>query len=154
MHLIPEDELKPKGMLNLTPMVDFLFLVIAVFATLALTRTALFDSEVNLATVKEEKIISSPLADSNYTIILGITKLGSYKWITEFNEYAMEGITPILHELSNQADLGLLPEDPAKTRILLHIDKEATWEKTVDLIYSLKKNGYTVHPVYEKSNGS
>jgi biopolymer transport protein ExbD len=153
MDLIPDEELKPKGLMNLTPMVDFLFLVIAIFATLALTRTALFDSEVNLASVKEESLLSSPLANSNYTVILGVTKEGSYKWLTEFNEYAMEGISPILNELANQTELGLLPQEAEKTKILLHVDKNAEWEPIVQLIYSLKKTGYTVHPVYEKNSG-
>ena len=151
MDLIPDEEIKPKGVMNLTPMVDFLFLVIAIFATLALTRTALFDSEVNLATVKEEGLLSSPLTNSNYTVILGVTKEGSYKWITEFNEYAMEGVSPILTELANQTELGLLPKDAESVRILLHVDKKAEWESITQLIYSLKKTGYTVRPVYEKS---
>ena len=153
MDLIPDEEIKPRGLMNLTPMVDFLFLVIAIFATLALTRTALFDSEVNLASVKEEGLLSSPLTNSNYTIILGITQDGSYKWVTEFNEYAMDGIPPILKELANQQDLGLLPQDVKQTKILLHVDKHAEWDPVIQLIYSLKKTGYTVHPVYEKTTG-
>ena len=46
MSIIPDEELKGFGGLNLAPMVDFLFLVVAVFATLAVTKAALYDSEV------------------------------------------------------------------------------------------------------------
>lgn len=151
MDLIPNEELRSKGLMNLTPMVDFLFLVIAIFATLAITRTALFDSEINLAHVKEKEKTSFPLENSNYMVNLSITKEGTYKWLTEFNEYAMEGIPSILQELSNQKDLGLLPEDSVKTKILLHIDKKSEWDSIVQLIYSLRKLGYPVHPVYEKN---
>lgn len=153
MDLIPEDELKPKGLLNLTPMVDFLFLVIAIFSVLAVTRTSLFDSEVELASVpniKTNKQEESLINESFYTVNLSITEQGQYKWITEFNEYTMGNIPIILQELSKQIELGLLPKEIQKTKILLHIDKKAKWDSVVQLIYSLKKTGYNVHPVYEQ----
>ncbi len=149
MSLIPQEETQPRGWVNLTPMVDFLFVIIAVFAILAITRTALFDSEINLASIKEESLIEEPL--QGHTINLSVTHTGTYKWITEFTEYGMDGIPSLLQELSKQEKLGLLPQDPAKTTILLHIDKKAEWDPIVQLIYSLKKTGYLVHPVYEKT---
>jgi biopolymer transport protein ExbD len=149
MDLIPEEELKPKSGMNLTPMVDFLFLVVAIFATLAITRTALFDSEVNLATLAEEA--SAPAnAEETFTVNLSITAEGKYKWITEFNEYSMKGIPSILQELSKQSDLGLLPQNHNQTKILLHIDKKAEWDPVMQLIHSLKQAGYPVNPVHRK----
>lgn len=150
MDLIPDEELKPKAGLNLTPMVDFLFLVVAIFATLAITRTALFDSEVNLATLAEEKKPSLE-EKASFTVNLSVTQEGKYKWITEFNEYAMGGVPSIVQELAKQSKLGLLPEDHAKTKILLHIDKKAEWDPVMQLIHSLKQSGYLVHPVYKKT---
>ncbi len=150
MDLIPDEELKSKGVLNLTPMVDFLFLVVAIFATLAITRTAIFDSEVNLAQVKEETK-ENTTESHEYLVNLSVTEEGKYKWVTEFNEYAMNGVPSILQELTKQTDMGLLPEDPSKTKVLLHIDENAKWDPIVQLIYSLKKTGYPVHPVYEKN---
>ena len=148
MDLIPDDELKPKGLMNLTPMVDFLFLVIALFATLAVTRTALFDSEITLAKVKQTQ--TDPLDKKNIHIInLSVAKNGEYRWITEFNEYAMDGIPSILQELSKQQDLGILSSDRSKTKILLHIDRRTEWDPIAQLVYSLKKTGYLIHPVYE-----
>ena len=148
MDLIPDEELKPKGFMNLTPMVDFLFLVIAVFATLAVTRTALFDSEVRLAKIKEPSNTSLQQA-TIHVVNLSITKEGKYKWVTEFNEYAMEGVEAILLELDKQQSLGLLPQDKSKTKILLHVDKKAEWDPVIKLIYSVRKVGYSIHPVYE-----
>ena len=151
MDLIPEEELKPKGLMNLTPMVDFLFLVIAVFATLTVTRTALFDSEINLANVSKKEFTENAVENLDYTVNLGVTKAGEYKWITEFNEYLMQDIPSILQELSKQQQLSLLSSDNSKIKILLHIDKKAEWDPVVQLIYSLKKTGYPIHPVYEKN---
>lgn len=151
MDLIPEEELKPRGLMNLTPMVDFLFLVIAVFATLTITRTALFDSEINLANVSKKEFTESSVESLDYTVNLGVTKGGQYKWITEFNEYIMQDIPSVLQELGKQQQLGLLSLDTSKIKILLHVDKQAEWDPVVQLIYSLKKTGYPIHPVYEKS---
>lgn len=148
MDLIPDEELKAKGMINLAPMVDFLFLVIALFATLAVTRTALFDSEITLAKVKQTQ--TDPSDKKNLHIInLSVAKNGEYRWITEFNEYAMDGIPSILQELSKQQDLGILSSDRSKTKILLHIDRKTEWDPIAQLVYSLKKTGYLIHPVYE-----
>ncbi len=149
MDLIPEEELKTKGFFNLTPIVDFLFLIIALFATLAITRTALFDSEIALAKVQESGSRSPPLQGDLHIVNLSIGKSGLYKWITEFNEYTMDGIPSVLQELSKQRDLGLLPSDKTQTKILLHIDKQAEWDPVAQLVYSLKTTGYLAHPVYE-----
>src|SRR5271155_3184557 len=91
MSIIPEDKLRAEGGMNLAPMVDFLFLVVAVFATLAVTRAALFDSEVELVKVIPASENADAVATSDLSIInLSVTENGHYKWITEFNEYAME----------------------------------------------------------------
>ena len=153
MDLIPDEELKTKGMINLAPMVDFLFLVVALFATLAITKTGLFDSEITLAKVKEKEM--DALDKKNVHIInLSVTKAGQYKWVTEFNEYTMDGIPSILGELSKQQKLGVISDDKSKTKILLHIDKKAEWDPIAQLVCSLKKTGYLIHPVYEFDESS
>ncbi len=152
MDLIPDEELKPRASINLTPMVDFLFLVIAVFSILAITRTTLFDSEVKLAKVAEKDSLYPETQDPDAPAInLSVTEKGQYKCITEFNEYSMENASAILEELATQERLGLLPKDPSKTKVFLHVDKKAEWDPVVQLIYSLKKKGHPVHPVYEKN---
>lgn len=148
MDLIPDEELKTKSFFNLTPIVDFLFLVIALFATLAVTRTALFDSEISLAKVNDS--LEAPTNKGDYHVInLCVGKTGQYKWVTEFNEYTMDGIPSILQELAKQQEQGILPLDKAKTKVLLHIDKQTEWDPVAQLAYSLKKTGYLAHPVYE-----
>lgn len=150
MNLVPDEELKGKSSLNLAPMVDFLFLIVAVFATIAVTRAALFDSEINLVKINQlERQENESASNDLYVINLAVTASGQYKWITEFNEFLMENIAAIEQELSKQQQLGLLPQENEKTKILLHVDKKAEWESIVQLIFSLKREGFQISPVYE-----
>jgi biopolymer transport protein ExbD len=150
MSIIPEEELKGFGGLNLAPMVDFLFLVVAVFATLAVTKAALYDSEVKLVKVQPASDHSPFIGQNDYYIInLSVNEKGEYKWITEFNEYLIEGVKGIQNELKKQQNLGLLPKDKEKTKVLLHIDKSAKWEPISQLIFGVRQSGFEIHPVYD-----
>jgi biopolymer transport protein ExbD len=144
MDLIPEEELRPKSFFNLTPMVDFLFLVVAIFAILAMKETTLFDSEVTLAKVEKKEPVH--LDAKTQTINLCVTKEGQYKWVSDLKEHPMSGTDAILKQLADQKKLGLISEN---VPILIHIDAKAEWNCVVNLLYSLKKNGYTPHPVYQ-----
>jgi biopolymer transport protein ExbD len=147
--LIPEDELELRRGLNLAPMVDFLFLILAVFAVLAVTQTALYDSEVNL--VKMDSYAPPPTmaeAKPGYTILLSINSKGHYKWVTEFNEFMLETVDSVRNELIRQEKLGHLPSDKSKTKVLLHIDKDANWESIARIIFAIKEAGYQISPVY------
>lgn len=153
MTLIPEEELRSKAHLNLTPMVDFLFLIVAVFATLAVTRTALHDTKVDLAKLGPQKE-SSLAAQANeqyqdFFVNVSINKNGEYKWISEVSEFAVAGIAGLQQEIRNQQDLGLLPKENTKIKVLLHIDKNAPWEPIAEAILGIKEIGLNIHPVYE-----
>jgi len=148
--IIPDEEIRKEGIINLAPMVDFLFLVLAVFATLAVTRAALYDQEVSLVQINPSQE-DSPSAgyNDNYTVILSVNEEGRYKWITEFNEYLMESTQAIQHELIHQQDLGLLPKEKDKVKVLVLIDKNAQWEPIAHLIFAVREKGFPIHPVYE-----
>lgn len=150
MSWIPDEELRNRTSLNLAPLVDFLFVILAVFATLAVTRAALFDSEVKLVQVRpHEKNSPLPAQNDVYTIHLSVTEEGKYKWITETSEFLMEKVAAIPQELSKQQELGLLPKEHEKTKVLLHIDRNAKWAPIADVIFAVRDAGFTVHPVYE-----
>jgi biopolymer transport protein ExbD len=150
MSIIPEEELKSFGSLNLAPMVDFLFLVVAVFATLAVTKAALYDSEIKLVKVQSASTDSPFIGFNDYYIInLSVDENGQYKWITEFNEYLIDGVKGIKSELKKQLELGLLPKEKEKTKVLLHIDKNAKWEPISEIIFSVRQAGFEIHPVYD-----
>lgn len=151
MSLIPEEELKRHGNLNLAPMVDFLFLVVAVFATLAVTRAALYDNEVKLVKMTPSQENPFRTADQGqfFIVNLSVNKQGQYKWISEMKEYLMEDVQAIRHELIKQQELGLLPKEKEKTKVLLHIDRNAEWEPIAQVIYAVREAGFSIHPVHE-----
>lgn len=149
MELIPHEELKPSTQFNFAPMIDFLFLMLALFATLAVSRAALYDAEVELVELKPEKGAASLRAKEVQQINLSITEKGAFKWLTEFQEYPMESIQAIQEELIRQYQMGALPQDKNKTEVLLHIDKKAPWEPIAKVIFGVREVGFNARPVYD-----
>lgn len=147
MSLIPDEELRKASSLNLAPMVDFLFVIVAVFATLSITRTILYDTQVNLVKVTSEK--KSISSEQPFVVNIGVTQQGTYRWITEMSEFAMENTDSIQRELQKQQQMGLISKNPEETKVLLHIDREAQWEPVSNLIFALREQGFPTHPVYE-----
>lgn len=149
MELIPHDELKPVQNFNFAPMIDFLFLMLSLFATLAISRAALYDSEVELVELKPEKGAASLRAKEIQQINLSITETGGYKWLTEFQEYPMQTVQAIQEELARQYQMGALPEDKTKTEVLLHIDRKAPWDPIAKAIFAIREVGFNARPVYD-----
>ncbi len=147
MSLVPEEELQKQGLFNLAPMVDFLFLIVAVFAILAVTRTSLHDA--NLELVKTARHTDASSSNETYIVDLTVTKDGSYKWLTEMQDYLISDPEVIRNELIKQKNNGLLPSDAKNTKILLHIDQKASWDGVAKLILAVKGAGFQVHTVYE-----
>jgi biopolymer transport protein ExbD len=150
MSFIPEEELKSKTALNLAPMIDFLFLMLMFFATLAVTRITTKDTDIELVEIKPETHASSSVANSDSKIInININAEGQYKWVTEIHDYDMESPQAIAAELKHQYEQGLLPEDKSQTQILLKIDKKTPWEPILKIIFAIRDEGFEVRPVYE-----
>lgn len=148
--LIPEEEVKRQGSINLAPMVDFLFIVLAIFATVAVTRAHLFDAEVKLVQLDAPLGAGHALGDpSEHMVHLSVNKLGKYRWIRETNEFVLENSIALGRELQKQLEEGQLPKEKERTRVLLHIDRQAPWESVAQLIIAVRREGYAVHPVYE-----
>ncbi len=152
MSIIPEEELREKPGLNLAPMVDFLFLVVAVFAVIAVTRTALFDFDIHLATISSESNTPEAIAAKTYVVNLSINEEGQYKWISETHEYVMDSLNTIQKEFLKQQELGILPHEKENVKVLLHIDKDAKWQPIAEAIFAVKEMGFPIHPVYEQKN--
>ncbi|MDE3055079.1 MAG: biopolymer transporter ExbD [Verrucomicrobiota bacterium] len=151
MDLIPHEEIRPAQHFNFAPMIDFLFLMLALFATLAISRATLFDTEVTLATHNEAK---EPLVlhAENHPVHISIHDDGSYKWLTEFGEYAMPTVSMVQEELARQYQVGVLPKEKEKTQVLLHIDKQAPWDAVMQILLSVEELGFHAHPLYTQSN--
>lgn len=148
MSLVPEEELKKQGLLNLAPMIDFLFLVVAVFAILAVTRSALHDTDLELVK-SERKLEKNSGSQESFLVDLTVMHDGNYKWLTELEDYLITNPDLIRNELIRQKQNGLLPSDVSKTKILVHIDQGAQWNSIAKLILAVREAGFTVHPVYE-----
>jgi biopolymer transport protein ExbD len=150
MDLIPHEEIRPAHNFNFAPMIDFLFLMLSLFATLAMSRAALYDSDISLAELKptNEKGPLRPKQEVQQ-IHLSINATGQYKWLTEFQEYPMESIQAVKQELSRQYQIGALAQDKSRTEILLHIDKKAPWETIALAIFGVRELGFDAHPIYE-----
>ncbi len=152
MSIIPEEELKSYSSLNLAPMVDFLFLVVAVFATIAVTRAALFDSDIKLVRLEQSSEVQDKNPLTSYTVNLSVNEDGQYKWITEFNEYLIGTATGVQKELLKQQELGLLPKEGKSTKVLLHIDENAKWEPIAQVIFAVRQSGFDIYPVYDRQD--
>jgi len=130
-------------------MIDFLFLMLALFATLAVSRAVLMDTEVELVELKAEEGARGKKREERHPVNLSITADGKYKWITEFQEYPMENTKAIQEELSRQYSLGTLPQEKRLTEVLLHIDKQAPWDPIANAIFAIREMGFDARPVYE-----
>jgi biopolymer transport protein ExbD len=135
-------------------MIDFLFLMLALFATLAISRATLYDTEIDLVQLKAEKNSASLRSKEIHQINLKVTAEGHFKWLTEFQEYPMETVEAIQQELARQYQIGALQQDKSKTEVLLHIDKKAPWEPIAKAIFSVRELGFTARPVYDSSDSN
>jgi biopolymer transport protein ExbD len=150
MSLIPDDKLKSRSSFNFAPMIDFLFLMLAFFATLAVSRASLYDTKLNLVQLQtEDGSLPIQQSDEPYQINLSITNDGKYKWITDIQTYPIETLEKIQKELTYQYEIGLLPKEKIQTQVLLHIDKDAAWEPVAKLIFAVRQAGFEAYPVYE-----
>ncbi len=150
MSFLPEEELGQKATLNLAPMIDFLFLLLMFFATLAVTRITTKETEIELAEVKPETHSSATPSNLDFkTIHISLEANGKLKWITEFQDYPIDSPELIANELKRQYEDGFLPEDKQKTQIFLKIDKNAKWDPILKTLFAIREQGFEVRPVYE-----
>ena len=150
MSLIPDQ--KKSININLAPMIDFLFLMLAFFATLAITRAAIFDTKLTLVSLKKEKNTEMVVNKENISQInLSIDQKGQYKWITEICDYPMENLKKVQSEIFHQYNIGIIPKEKTKTKILLHIDERAPWDAVAKLIFAVREVGFEAFPIYKEA---
>jgi biopolymer transport protein ExbD len=153
MSFLSEEELKGKEGINLAPMIDFLFLMLVFFASLAISRVTTRDTDIDLVEIQAESKASLSQSQSEYHVIhLSITGDNQYKWVTEIRDYTMSTAEEIKQELTRQFERGLIPKNPEQTQILLKIDKDAKWEPILKAIFAIREAGFEVYPVYQPEN--
>ncbi len=151
MNLFDHEEFYKGGhSFNFAPMIDFLFLMLALFATLAISRASLFDSEISLVELKKgQENCSLRSKEDLQQINLSISSDGRYKWLAEFAEVPIDDTKALQKELMRQLEIGALPQDKEKTEVLLHIDQKAPWKPIAEAIFAIREMGFSAHPVYE-----
>ncbi|MBS0623142.1 MAG: biopolymer transporter ExbD [Verrucomicrobia bacterium] len=149
MSYIPVDELKERGGISMAPMIDFLFLMLAMFASLTVSRIVIRDTDIDLVQSKHELSVSADTPRDYKVIHLTVSEDGSYKWVTEIRDHVMHSAQEITDELLRQYQMGLLPHDKLKTQVMLKIDREAHWEPILQLLLAVKEAGFEIRPVYE-----
>lgn len=156
MSFVPQEELTNNNRTNMAPMIDFLFLMVVFFATLAVSRVTTKDTEIDL--VKLDGSTPNPsveqMAEELKIINISVTEEGEYKWVTELRDYKMTDPDEIRRELHVQYTRGILPEDRSKTKIMLKIDRKAEWDPIMQLIFAVRDEGFEVRPVYEPSENA
>jgi biopolymer transport protein ExbD len=149
MSFIPEVNFKSKESVNLAPIIDFLFLMLMFFATLAISRVTTKDTDIELVEVASQTSAVMGMIESDHKIIsININDKGEYKWVTEIRDYQMANSDDIVKELLLQHQKGLLPEEKSKTKVMLKIDKQATWDPILKAIIGIREAGFEARPVY------
>lgn len=148
MSFIPEEEFKSQAGMSMAPMIDFLFLMLAFFACIAVTRTATKDMDIHLAKESSKEVSSTTsLKNLHYAIdIKGIC----YQ-IENGKKYPITALET-QKQLKSLYQKGLLPKDKSQTRILLSIDKQAKWDDIFKFLLAIREVGFDAHPVYESSS--
>jgi biopolymer transport protein ExbD len=150
MSFLPEDEIRGNKQVNLAPMIDFLFLMVVFFASMAVSRIVARDTDIDLVKVEPQSESRATHPTEDTTIIhIAIDKEGAYKWVTEIQDYAMDTAEAIQRELVMQHRKGVLPEDKGRTKVLLKIDKEAQWDPVMKAVFAIRDAGFQARPMYE-----
>ena len=158
MTFLPEEDLKAKVSLNLAPMIDFLFLMLVFFAFTAVSRAAVRDTRIDLVKIYPNTSDSTENQESSSPqlkiINLTLNDKGEYNWVTDMRDHKMLDANIVAQELQLQHQKGLLPKDKALTQVLVKIDRNATWEPILQLIFAVRDAGFEVYPVYLPSEDS
>jgi biopolymer transport protein ExbD len=150
MSFLPEEQLKSSAVLNLAPMIDFLFLLLMFFATLAVTRNTTKDTKVELVEITPEASGAAVGGEQEtYAIQMNVLPDGHYEWVTGFQNHPFDDSEAIALELKQQYETGILPQSKEQTKIFLKIDKKASWEPILKLLFAIRDAGFEAHPVYE-----
>ncbi len=152
MTFVPDNAFRARNSINFAPMIDFLFLMLAFFASLAISRMAVLDTDLQLVRAPKEShahVASAPM--DAQAIQIAITAEDELRWVTEIHSYTMASPEAITAELDRQYAKGLLPQDKAATQVFLKIDSRAHWEPILRTLFAIRDAGFDARPIYEES---
>jgi biopolymer transport protein ExbD len=136
--LVPEKFLQEQKSFNFAPIVDFLFILLAIFALLVFTQSIF----------TRDQTAASPHNQLTTPVVLTINEKGEYEWITEFNEFLLGDTGAVIREVQKQQQLGFLPQESRHIKILLEIHRNTKWHEVAHALFAIREAGFSVSPVY------
>ncbi len=152
MSLIPEKYRQTNLSFHFTPLIDFLFIIVAVFALFITTKKNLYQTQVNL--IKHDASIKNFKDKKSSVLNLGISASGLYQFLDREKPQTLETIQMVKQALFHQIEQGNFPSDPRENHIFLHIDQKAEWSVIGTLLLALHQEGFIVYPIYENKKES
>lgn len=138
----------------MAPMIDFLFLMLLFFVTLAITRDSIQSTSIELVEIKPQTMATTAITDNSAIKIIhiAIASDGTYLWKFDSHIYELKNPIELQKELIRQYERGFLPEDKTRTQLLLTIDKNARWESILPAVFAIREAGFDVYPVYQPAD--
>lgn len=151
MSFLPEEDLKARVSLNLAPMIDFLFLMLVFFASLAISRVMTLETDVDLATVQSGASLGreSGASRPKQVISLSISSDGKYSWISQNQPLPMSSADEVIRNLQQKHRHGQSPEDRSKTEVFVKIDQNTRWQPIITLLSAVKRSGFPIYALYQ-----
>lgn len=150
IKLIPDEEMRRFEKVQWAPMVDLLFIIVIVLATLAITRTTLHNTDVSLVRLpsKEQRHLANAHSGA-HIVNLSVNASGKYHLLLGTVDILFETPQHLQAKLLEQQKKGILPKSNHRIKVFLHIDKTAPWQPIAEVILSLRGAGFAVNPVYQ-----
>lgn len=138
--------LKQERPLNLAPCIDFLFILLVIFATAAISREVIRSHQVELAQVEGSS--SSKQSPNHQALIISINSAGNYIWNGQLKDYPMPTIQAVVRELKVRKKSSALKNQLPP--VYLRIDAIAPWEKIATLLTAIEQEGFEAYPLLEE----
>lgn len=148
MSLIPDSELSQSKGLNMAPMVDLLFILLAVIIVAFITRAAIFDTEFKLVKAKTEEKIPIDTSAALKGLMVKVFEKGLYTLTFEGTETSYENVEELSSAISKLVNEHKITK--SEHPVLLKIEKDSKWESVAEVILKTKQIGLEVRPLYEQ----
>lgn len=142
--------LKQERSLNLAPCIDFLFILLVIFATAAISREVTRSQQVDLVKVSNTTSVNN--SPQHQALVISIDASGAYIWNGQLKDYPMPTPAAVSKEL--QVRKKSSSSRKALPPVYLRIDANAPWEKVATLLSTVESEGFEVYPLLEEQKPS
>lgn len=137
--------LKQDRPLNLAPCIDFLFILLVIFATAAISREVARTTQVNLVRIEQGN--QKPSAAPHKSLVITVDPSGHYIWNAQLKDYPMPSAQSVQKELRlRKKSTSHKNERPV---VYLRIDAKAPWSSVATLITAIEEVGFSALPLLQ-----